>query len=192
MSEESLQENENILQSWQSSVHVLTNPAAWKGAALSFGAGALVLGIIFSFITHSFKGLLLAGALFGGFMVLFILIAAVIDLCGGFHVHFIMNTLGLRSLSGKAAKAASSAAIVGGILSGNLASVGAGKLAESEQNVYIPYQEVTKVVIYARRRYIEVRGSLLQKPIGLYCNQSNFDDVLQILRKRCASAQFIE
>jgi len=170
---------------------VLTNPAAWNGAVLSFGAGALFLGILFSLVAQSFKGLLLAGALFGGFMVLFIMIGAVIDLFGGFRVQFILSTLGLRSLSGKAAKAASSAAVIGGVLAGNLAAVGAGQLAKSEQNVFIPYPEVTKVVINARRRYIEVKGSLMQKPIGLYCNQDNFDDVLQSLRKRCGSAQFI-
>jgi hypothetical protein len=181
---------EAVLCSWEASVRVLSNPSAWRGVALSLGGGALALGILFSFISKSLKGFYLASALFGGLMFIFILIGGVIDIWGGFRVNFIITSKGLRSMSGKGARAAAKTAIIGGILTGNLVGMAAGSLAESEQNVFIPYGEVTRVKVNSRRRYILVKGDWSQKPIGLYCNKDNFSAVLQLLQERCSSAQF--
>jgi hypothetical protein len=181
---------ETVLHSWEASVRVLTNPSAWSGVALSLGGGALALGILFTFISKSIKGLYLAAAIFGGLMFIFVLVGGIIDIFGGFRVNFILTNQGLRSISGKGAKVAASTAIVGGILAGNLAAMAAGSLAESEQNVFIPYNEVTKIKVSPRRRYILVKGDWSQKPIGLYCDKDNFTSVLQLLQERCSSAQF--
>ena len=191
MSEKDSIQEETVLHSWESSVHVLTNPSAWSGVALSLGGGALGLGILFTFISKSIKGLYVAAAIFGGLMCIFVLVGGIIDIFGGFRVNFILTNLGLRSISGKGARAAAGAAVVGGIIAGNLAAIGAGKLAESEQNIFIPYNEVTKVKVNQRRRYILVRGDWSQKPIGLYCNNDNFASVLLILKENCSSAQII-
>jgi len=185
-----LQKEEVVLHSWEASVHVLTNPSAWSGVALSLGGGALGLGILFTFISKSIKGLYVAAAIFGGLMSIFVLVGGIIDIFGGFRVNFILTNLGLRSISGKGARAAAGAAVVGGILAGNLTAIGAGKLAESEQNVFIPYNEVTKVKVKSRRRYILVKGDWSQKPIGLYCTQDNFTGVIQLLQEQCSSIQF--
>jgi hypothetical protein len=181
---------EIVLYSWDASVHVLSNPSAWSGVSLSLGGGALGLGILFTFITESIKGLCFGAALFGGLMLIFVVIGAVIDLFGGFKVNFIISNLGVRSISGKGARAAANAAVVGGILAGNLTGMAAGELAKSEQNVFIRYNEVAKVKVNSRRRYILVKGDWSQKPIGLYCNKDNFNDILRLLQERCSSAQF--
>lgn len=186
----SQQKEEVVLHSWKASVRVLTNPSAWSGVTLSLGGGALALGILFTFISKSIKGLYLAAAIFGGLMSIFVLVGGIIDIFGGFRVNFILTNLGLRSISGKGAKAAAGAAVVGGILAGNLAAIGVGKIAESEQNVFIPYKEVTKVKVSYRRRYILAKGDWSQKPIGLYCNKENFASVLSLLQENCSSAQF--
>lgn len=192
MNEQSLIPEERVLYSWKSSVKALSNPSAWRGVALSLGGGALALGILFTIISKSLKGLYIAAAIFGGLMLVFILIAGVIDIFGGFRVNFILTGHGVRSLSGKGARTAAETAVIGGILAGNLAAMAAGSLAKSEQDVFIPHHEVTKVKVNSRRRYILVKGDWSQKPIGLYCNKDNFADVLQLLRERCASAQFLE
>jgi hypothetical protein len=181
---------EIVLCSWEASVRVLSNPAAWRGVALSLGGGALALGILFSIIIKSIKGFYFASAIFVGLMFIFILVGGVIDIFGGFRVNFILTSRGIRSISGKGARAAAQTAIIGGILTGSLVGMAAGSLAKSEQNVFIPYGEVTKVQVNSRRRYILVKGDWSQKPIGLYCNKDNFGGVLQLLQEKCPSVQF--
>jgi hypothetical protein len=191
MKDTSPKNEETVLYSWESSVRVLSNPSAWSGVAISLGGGALALGILFAFITKSIKGFYLAAAIFGGLMLIFVLVAGVIDMFGGFRMHFILTSQGVRSVSGKGAKAAANAVVVGGILAGNLTGMATGLLARSEQNVFIPYNEVSKVKVNSRRRYILVKGDWSQKPIGLYCTNDNFTGVLQLLREHCASTQFL-
>ena len=105
-------------------------------------------------------------------------------------MNFMLTSMGIRSISGKGARAAAQTAIIGGILTGSLVGMAAGSLAKSEQNVFIPYGEVTKVRVNTRRRYILVKGDWSQKPIGFYCNKDNFSSVLQLLQERCPSVQF--
>ena len=179
---------ETVLHSWSASVRVLSNPAAWRGVAASLGGGALALGILFLFISKSVKGLYLAAGIFGGLMLIFVLVGGIIDLFGGFRMQFMLTSRGVRSISGKGAKSAANAAIVGAVLAGNLAGMAAGSLARSEQNVFLRYDEVTKIQADPRRRYILVKGAWPQKPIGLSCNAENFMSVLRLLQERCASA----
>jgi hypothetical protein len=182
---------ESVLYSWDASVRVLSDPSAWRGVVLSLGGGALALGILFTFISKSVKGLYLATGLFGGLMLIFVVVGAIIDIFGGFRINFMLTSKSVRSMSGKGAKSAANAAVVGGILAGHLAGLAAGSLARSEQNVFILYNEVTKVKVNSRRRYILVKGDWSQKPIGLYCNEDNFTGVLHLLRERCSSAQLL-
>jgi len=183
-------QDESVLYTWKTSVHVLSNPSAWSGVSISLGGGALLLALLFCVISKSFKGIYLGAAIFAGLMIIFIVVGGVIDLFGGFRVQFIVSSLGIRSLSGKGAKAAAGAAVVGGILTGNPAAAGAGKLAESEQDVFIPYPEIKRIKVSQRRRYILVKGGWAQKPIGLYCNPDDFSAICDLLRRQCPSAQF--
>lgn len=190
MNDKSLIPEEVVLCSWEAAVRVLSNPSAWRGVALSLGGGALGLGILFTFISKSIKGLYLGAGLFGGLMFIFVLVGGIIDIFGGFRVNFILTSQGVRSISGKGAKAAAQTAVIGGILAGSLTGMAAGTAAKSEQNVFILYSEVTKVKVNSRRRYILVKGDWSQKPIGLYCNKENFTGVLHLLQERCSSSQF--
>ena len=181
---------EDVLYTWQSAVHVLTNPSAWGGVAMSLGGGALAVGIFLTFISKSIKGLYMCAAIFAGLMLIFVFVGGIIDIFGGFRVTFILTSAGIRSLSGKGAKNAANAAIIGGLLAGNLTGMAAGTLAKSEQNVFIPYAEVTTVKIKSRRRYILVKGDWSEKPIGLYCHKDNFADIVRLLHEKCTSAKF--
>lgn len=184
-----IQESETVLQTWGARIPVLTNPSAWFGVSVSLGGGSLVLGLLFFFISKSFMGFLVALAIFCGLMTLFVLIGAMIDLFGGFRVTFFLTGNGVRSISGAGAKTAANTAIVGGILAGNLTGIGVGAMARSEQNVYIPWGEVSRVKVSPWRRYILIKGDWAQKPIGLYCNADNFTQVLQTVSERCPAAQ---
>jgi hypothetical protein len=181
---------EAVLHTWEARMHVLSNPSAWSGVTLSLGGGALGLGLLFVAISKSVAGLYVSAAIFGGLMLVFMLVGGVIDLCGGFRVRFAITSRGVRSVSGKGARAAANTALVGGIITGSLTGMAAGQLARSEQDVFIPYAEVARVKVSGRRRYILVKGHWGQKPIGLSCRTADFSEILRILRERCSLAQF--
>ena len=174
--------DETILKAWDSRIHVLNNPSAWSGVSICFDAGAFFLGLfflglLFLFISKSMTGLLVALGIFCGLMVLFVLIGGAIDLFGGFRGTFIISDRGVRSIDGREAKAASEAVVVRGILTG----IAAGVSARAEQNVFIPYSEISRVDVNENRRNILIKGSWLQKPIALSCTPENFNNVQKVL-----------
>jgi hypothetical protein len=83
---------EAVLYSWESAVRVLSNPSAWSGVSLSLGAGAIGLGILFTIISKSIKGLYLGAGLFGGLMLIFVIVGGIIDIFGGFRVNFMQGS----------------------------------------------------------------------------------------------------
>jgi len=182
---------EQALLLWPSRVRILFNPIVWTSVVLGFGIASCFVGILFAILARSFWGLLMGAGGFVVFMVIFIGIGIVVDLFGGFRVTFALTSTGVRSVAGKGTAAASSAAVWGGILAANPAAMGAGLLARSEKNVFIPYEEVTKIKVSEGRLYILVKGGFGQKPIGLYCKPENFQQALGILKERCPSARFL-
>jgi hypothetical protein len=98
-----------------------------------FGITCALGAIFFAFISQSIEGLVAGAAAFAFFMFLFVIIAAIIDLFGGFHVRFALTDAGVRSMSGKYAKATAGVAFWAGVLSGKPGLAGAGALAQAEQ-----------------------------------------------------------
>jgi len=179
---------ETVALAWEARVRVLTNRSAWTSMGLAVGIPALLLAALMAVITRSVAGVALAAVAFAVILVIFVLVAGVIDAFGGFRVGFVLSSRGVRSTSGKASRAAVAAAQVGGLLSGKPGLLGSGLLARSEQDVFIPYPQVTRLKVNARRRYVVVRGDWAQKPIGLYCTAENFPEVLRLLRENCPAA----
>jgi len=181
---------EQVLLQWTGRVRVLSNPMVWRNILLCFGIPCLLVGFLFLAISgDAGSSLLLAAGLFTFFIVLFVLIGLVVDLFGGFRALFTLTDRGIWSHSGKAAKAASTAAVVGGLVTASTTAVGAGLLAKSEQAAFIAWEEAGKVKVTPRRRHVLVKGGFLQKPIGLYCTAENFAGVLAVLRERCPAAR---
>jgi hypothetical protein len=124
-------------------------------------------------------------------MLLYLLIAVVIDLCGGFKTTFALTTLGVRSIAGKGAGYAADAAFWTGLLTGKMGPLGAGALAKSEQNVFLQYANIAKVKFNPRSRSILVKGGLVDKPIRLYCTAENYGSAEAIVREKCAGASSV-
>lgn len=174
---------EQLHLTWETRIRVLANATVWKSLLLAFGIPSVLIGIFAASAAKRPEYALLVPAvalsiLFG----LFILVGLVIDLLGGFKATFFLTSHGVRCVSGKGAKAASTAAVLAGIFSGNPGAVGAGLLAESEQNVCIPWKDITKLKVEAWRRFIMVKREWGYKPIGLYCTPENFPQAMEILR----------
>lgn len=175
---------EQLLITWETRIRVLTNPSVWTSMLLVLGIPSVLLGILFAVIAERPEYALLVPL---GFMSIlfgiFIVVALVIDVFGGFKATFFLTTDGVRSVSGKGARAASTAALVAGVLAGNAGAAGAGLLAKSEQNVFIPWKNITKIKVKTGRRFILVKREWGDKPIGLYCTPGNFQQVMDIFRQ---------
>jgi hypothetical protein len=182
---------EAVVLSWENDIRILGNPAVWRGVLLAFGVACGLGAVFFAVISQSLWGLAVGAAAFAGFVILFTLIGAIIDLFGGFHVKFALTTAGVRSGAGKGAAAAAGTAFWAGVLSGKPGLAGAGLLARSERDAFIPYAEVTQAKFRKRSRLIEVKGGFLQKPIGLFCQPETYQPAEDCLRKMCPSARMI-
>lgn len=182
-------ESEQNLFHWNARIRMLFNPILWRSFLLVFGIPSVLLAAGLSVAFGSIKNaLLMALGLFTFFFVIWIVVAIVIDLIGGFQAKYLITTKGVYFESGKAEKATADAAIVVGALTGSAGTAGAGLLARSEQSSFIDWKRVKKVTIRPSRRYIAVRGSFGSKPIGLYCTEENFPKVLETVRAKCKGA----
>ncbi len=174
---------EQLHLTWETRIRVLTNPTVWSSLLLAFGIPSALLGSLVATLAKRpeyalWIPLVTLSILFG----IFTLVGLVIDLFGGFKVVFFLTSHGVRSVAGKGAKAASTAAVLAGLFSGNHGAVGAGLLAESEQNVFISWQDIAKLKVKTWRRFIMVKRQWGYKPIGLYCTPENFSQVMEIFR----------
>jgi hypothetical protein len=175
---------EQLLITWEARIRVLTNPSIWSSMLLALGIPSVLFGILLAVIAKRPEFALLVPLGFMSILLgIFIVVALVIDVFGGFKATFFLTTDGVHSLSGKAARAASATAVVVGALAGKAGVAGAGLMAASEQNVFIPWKDITKIKVKTGRRFILIKREWGYKPIGLYCTPENFLQAMDILRK---------
>jgi len=183
-------EPEAIHLTWQARIRLLANDHVWCNMLAAFGIACGLLTVLFLVISKSLMALAVGGGAFAGFMLLYLLIAMVIDLCGGFRVTFALTSLGVRSIAGQGVHHVADAAFWAGVLAGKPGAMGAGLAAKSEQNVFIPYASVTKIKPSPRSRTILVNGGFIDKPIQLYCTADNYALAEAILRECCPGVAF--
>ncbi|MDR3401334.1 MAG: hypothetical protein P4L99_02460 [Chthoniobacter sp.] len=183
-------EPEAILLTWQAHIRLLTNGHVWLNIFAAFGISCVLMTILFLVISKSIMAIAVGSVIFAGFMLLYLLIAIVIDLFGGFRTTFALTSQGVRSIAGKHAQHAADAAFWAGILAGKPGAIGAGLGAKAEQNVFIPYASVTKIKLSAQSRTILVKGGFVDKPIRLYCNAENHAHAEAILQEKCPGGAF--
>lgn len=174
---------ERIRLTWETRVRLLTNPSVWSSMLLAFGIPSVLLGLFFAVIAKrpEFALLIPLGSLsilFG----IYIVVALVIDAFGGFKATYFITTDGVRAVSGRGAKTAVAVAVLAGALAGKPGLAGAGMLAESEQDVFIPWEDIRTIKVKPGRRFIHINREWGSKPIGLYCTAENFQEVIGILR----------
>jgi hypothetical protein len=174
---------------WDSQIRVLGDASVWSSMLMAVGIPSVLFGVFVAVITKqpeyaAYVPLAFTSAVF----TIFIIVGAVIDLFGGFRVTFVLTRDGVGSLSGKGAKAVSTAAFAVGVLGGSVGALRAGRMAKSEQNVFIPWKAITNIRINPRRRTILIRGGWLDKPISLYCEAANIAAVTAIVRDHAGAA----
>lgn len=106
---------------------------------------------------------------------------------GKYDAEFLLDEKGAlyRTEAGQAKKNRSInfLTVIMGLLSGSLATAGAGILAGSRQNVFLSWKQLTRVTYKPRTRTILLRAGLTEN-IGLFCTGDNYASVEQYIRKR--------
>jgi hypothetical protein len=177
-------EKEEVLFHWDHKIKMLFNPVLWGSFVACFGIPAILLGIGFSFTGNMKAAVLLPAGLIVFFAVMWFLAGIVIDLGGGFAASFVITSRGIYFSSGSGAKKAADMATVIGALAGSASATGAGMLARAEQNTSVEWEKIKKVKVRKGMRYIFIREGFGNKPIGLYCNKGNFEQVLAYVQSK--------
>ena len=177
-------EKEEVLFKWDHRIKMLFNPVLWGNFVACFGIPAILLGGGFSFTGHLQGAALLAAGLIAFFAVIWFITGIVIDIGGGFAASFVITNRGIYFSSGPGSKKAADIATLIGVLAGSASTAGAGFLARAEQDTDVEWEKIKKVKVRKGMRYIYVRGSFGNKPIGLYCNKENFEPVLALIQSK--------
>jgi hypothetical protein len=176
--------NEEVLFQWDHNIKMLFNPVLWGSFCTCFGIPAILLGIGFSFTGNLKAAALLPAGLIAFFAVIWFITGIVIDIGGGFSASFVITSRGIYFSSGPGAKKAADMAAVIGLAAGSASMAGAGFLARAEQDTSVEWEKIKKVKVRKGMRYIFVRGRFGSKPIGLYCNKENFEQVLALVQSK--------
>jgi len=178
---------EQVYLTWETHIKVLNNPGIWSSMLMALGIPSVLLGILVGVVArNALYALMIPLVAGGGLLLIFVFVGIVIDLFGGFKVIFVLSSYGVRSLSGKVAKATATVTMIAGLLGGSTTAFASGALAESEQNVFIPWDAITSVKHKASRRFLLIKRAWGYKPIGLYCTPENHQQVLELVRRFAA------
>ena len=101
---------------------------------------------------------------------------------GGLPAVFVVNREGVGFAAGSSARAANRGALAGSLLLRSLGGTGAALLAKSSEQGFIRWDQVRYIRVYPRERFILVRPGWLINPVGLYCTEESFPEVLDLIR----------
>lgn len=179
---------ENI--QWQVDVPIFRNPVILKQLGLAigipFGLVALVIGLGSGKSVYTVYGLGLIAALL---LLSWFFIMVVYR--GRYEAEFVLDPTSVlcrtRAKQAKKSRVINTLAVVLGLLSGTPAAAGAGMLAQSRQEVFLRWDQVTKVKYKNRCRTILLRGGFAEH-IALFCMDENYHQVKETVRLRTKHA----
>ncbi len=101
---------------------------------------------------------------------------------GGLPAVFVVNREGVGFAAGSSTRVANRGALAGSLLLRSPGGTGAALLAKSSEQGFIRWDQVRYIRVYSRERFILVRPGWLINPVGLYCTEENFPEVLDLIR----------
>jgi hypothetical protein len=155
----------------------------------------LVVGLLFSVICAftdnvgtipAMLGIL--ALLVGGLAVLTLLVVLAM-FPRGYPARFTVSPYGVRSETvSRVATAATDAAVTVGLLTGSLATAGAGLLAQAQEQMTIPWQSVRRVTEYPHKGVISLSNSW-RTMTRLYCRPEDYGTIAGWVRYYQSAAQ---
>ncbi|NLV98678.1 MAG: hypothetical protein GX034_02665 [Clostridiaceae bacterium] len=171
---------------WQISVPIFRNTVILKQLGLAIGIpfGLVVLVIVLASgkSVYAIYGLSLIALLF---LLTWLLLMVVYR--GRYELEFIMDEGGVtcRTQTKQAGKnrIINGLTIALGLLSGKATTVGSGMLAQSKQEVFLPWKRISKVK-YKRNNYTILLRAGPTEQIALFCTADNYPQVERELMLR--------
>ncbi len=171
---------------WQISVPIFKNPLIMKQLALVFGIPFGLLALILGLSTGQWILSLYILGILAGLLILTGLIVLLLYR-GRYDAEFSLDDKGAlcRTQTGqrKKNKVINTLAVTLGLLSGKPAVAGAGLLAQSRQEVFIRWKNISKVKFKPGSRTILIRSGLMES-IALFCDETNYEDVSSLVRQK--------
>jgi len=164
---------------WQSSVPIFRNEVILKqlgiAVGIPFGLVAVIVGLASGRSIYTLYGLgMIAALMFLAWLFLMIVYR------GKYEVEFVLDDKGAlcRTQAGQAKKnlLVNTLTVILGFFAGNPTTAGAGMLAQSRQEVFIPWNRVAKVKCKPRNNTILLRGGWFEN-IALFCTENNYREV---------------
>jgi hypothetical protein len=169
---------------WERKIPLLTNLFMLKDLALVFGIAGLVLLAFMLLISggEDVGQMLGIWALCMGIIVGLLAIACGVVLLNRMSLSFEVGPKGILMSMGKKERRLNALTTMVGLLSGSAQAAGAGLLASSREDFFVPWRDVRKVTVYGRKKVIVLNVGMLT-PLRVYCTDDNFARVVQAVRK---------
>ncbi|MGI6248242.1 MAG: hypothetical protein ACOYJX_02370 [Acutalibacteraceae bacterium] len=179
-------ENSTGKTEWNISVPIFKNTVILQqlgiAVGIPFGIVALVVGFASGKSIYALYGLGMIGALF---LLAWLFIMAVYR--GKYEVEFVLDDKGVlcrtQAEQAKKNRIINTLTVVLGLFSGKPSVAGAGMLAQSRQEMFIKWSNITKVKYKPKSHTILLCGGWIEK-VALFCTEDNYSSVEQEVMAR--------
>lgn len=166
---------------WDMEVPIFKNKIILKQLSIAIGIPFGIL-IIFMFIVKAYYGVLLVGV-----TLILTVLFVMIFFNGTYDVTFVINQKGIlcktQQKQRKKVKTLSIITVLAGFISNNPTVAGAGMLANSSANVFIPWKGVRKVKYLENQKYIMISAGFGEN-IAVFCTEDNYNQVKYLFIQR--------
>lgn len=171
---------------WKISVPIFKQSLILKQLGLAIGIPIGILIFILVFVFERDRNTVYALSLIG--LLFFITWLFIMVVYGGkYQVEFSLDAKGIYSKTQenqqKKNKLVNGLTVFLGLLSGKPAVAGAGTLAQSRQQVFLPWKQVTKVKYSPPERTILIKCGWVDS-VALFCTKDNFSDVQEFVKSK--------
>jgi hypothetical protein len=187
---------DDTTRTWDIDIPLATNPFILKDMVLAVGAGGLGFGGLVALLfaaqgdLDEVAGMLPVLALILPGICLFLLLVMIVWFLNRFPARFTVDQRGAAFQSRARSRYASRALVVGGLVTGRAAPVGAGLIGLSGESQRIGWQDVHKLTEHPRWHVVTL-SNRWRPVLRLYCLADNYAEVVHACRSRVASASVI-
>lgn len=171
---------------WEISMPIFKNTVILKQLGLAIGIPFGLVALVIVLVSGRSRDTLYALGLMAALLVLTWLFIMVVYR-GKYEAEFVLDGKGIlcrtQAKQAKKNRIVNTLTMMLGLLSGKPAVAGAGMLAQSRQEVFLPWNCITKVKYNPQSCTIVLQGGWTEQ-IALFCTQSNFALVEEFICKR--------
>lgn len=179
---------------WEISVPIFKNTVILKQLGIAIGIPFGLVALVIVLISGRSRDTLYALG-FIAVLLIFTWLFVMVAYRGKYEVEFVLDQKGVlcrtQVTQAKKNRAINALAVIFGLLSGRLPTVGAGMLAQSRQEVFLRWNIITKVKYKPQSRTILLRGGWTEQ-IALFCTQDNYGQIVCFVLQKIHQADEVD